>query len=125
MNTPHNIAEDVVEQILKTDAAQFRHAYIDDTHFTSRVMDALPLSPMRNPLSSAHNPLSAKKRFAIILGMTTIAALFATTFLSSGNLLIDAYMDVATDTITPAVIALLTIMMMGVVGCVSASMSNR
>lgn len=118
MTTPLNIAKDAIEQILKTDAAEYHLAYIDDAHFTSRVMDALPLV-------STQNSLSPKKRFAIIVGMTSIAALFATTFLSSGNLLIDACMDVATDTITPAVVALLTILIMAIVVSVSASMSNR
>ena len=117
MNTPLNLHKDFLDEALKDDAALSRDAYIDDAGFTLRVMDALPLQ--------SQNVLSSKKRFAIIFGMATFAALIATTLLSGGNLLIDASMDVANDTITPSVVGLLTLSLAATVAAVSAIMSKR
>ena len=117
MNTPLNLHKDFLDEALKDDAARYRDAYIDDAGFTLRVMDALPLQ--------SQNVLSSKKRFAIIFGMATFAALIATTLLSGGNLLIDASMDMATDTITPSVVGLFTITLVATVTAISAVMGKR
>ena len=121
MKPKHNIQRDVIDEALKADAAaaeQF-NAYIDDAGFTLRVMDALPAS------TSMRTTLSSTKRFSIIFGLAMVAAIIATVFLSGDNLLIDASMDVATDTITPSVIALITIMFVTTAVSVSAVLGRR
>ena len=124
MKPKHNIQRDVIDEALKADAAaaeQF-NAYIDDAGFTLRVMDALPALPTS---TSMRTTLSSTKRFSIIFGLAMIAAIIATVFLSGDNLLIDASMDVATDTITPSVIALITIMFVTTAVSVSAVLGRR
>ena len=124
MKPKHNIQRDVIEAALKADAAAAEqyNAYIDDAGFTLRVMDALPALPTS---TSMRTTLSSTKRFSIIFGLAMIAAIIATVFLSGDNLLIDASMDVATDTITPSVIALITIMLVTTAVSVSAVLGRR
>lgn len=115
MNTPLTILHDPLDEALKIDAAGYRGHYIDDAGFTLRVMDALPLQAK----------LSSQKRFAIIFGMSSFAAVIATLFLAGDHLLIDASMDVATNTISPAVVALFTIMMVSTAASIAAILSRR
>ncbi len=120
-NVKHNlnIHRDFIDEVLKADVAEHRDAYIDDAGFTLRVMDALPVS------TSMRAQLSSTKRFFIIFGMAMVAAIISTVFLSGDNLLIDASMDVATDTITPSVIALIMITLVTSVVAVSAVLGKR
>lgn len=128
MKSSVNIHRDFIDEVLKADADAQRDAYIDDAGFTLRVMDALPsatsMSTVRTSRTS-RTSLSPTKRFSIIFGMAMVAAIIATVFLSSDNLLIDASMDVATDTITPSVIALIMITFVTSVVSVSAILGKR
>ncbi len=134
MKSSVNIHRDFIDEVLKADADAQRDAYIDDAGFTLRVMDALPsatsMSTVRTSRASrtsrtSRTSLSPTKRFSIIFGMAMVAAIIATVFLSSDNLLIDASMDVATDTITPSVIALIMITFVTSVVSVSAILGKR
>ena len=122
MKSSLNIHRDFIDEVLKADADAQRDAYIDDAGFTLRVMDALPSAAS---MRTSRTSLSPTKRFSIIFGMAMVAAIIATVFLSSDNLLIDASMDVATDTITPSVIALIMITFVTSVVTVSAILGKR
>lgn len=125
MKSSVNIHRDFIDEVLKADADAQRDAYIDDAGFTLRVMDALPSATSMSTVRTSRTSLSPTKRFSIIFGMAMVAAIIATVFLSSDNLLIDASMDVATDTITPSVIALIMITFVTSVVSVSAILGKR
>ena len=119
MKSNLNIHRDFIDEVLKADVEARRDGHINDDGFTLRVIDALPAA------TSMRTSLSSTKRFSIIFGMAMIAAIIATVFLSGDNLLIDATMDVATDTITPSVIALIMITLVTSVVSVSAVLGKR
>jgi hypothetical protein len=93
-------ADAALERLLRDDAAQWRDAYITNDGFSDRVMariDALP---------APQTGLSMRQRLTII-GATVLVGVVAATFVGDGaNLLFDAVMDLATDTITPTVLGL-------------------
>ena len=86
MNTPH----DPLDEMLRNDTAGLRNTYIDDAGFTARVLDALPKS--RRSLRAL--------RFGIPFAFTLVAAIVVVCCTAGGGLAIDAFMDLATQTIT-------------------------
>ncbi len=107
MNTPLNLQRDAVDELLKADAESARAAYIDDAGFTLRVIDALPRQAQ----------LAHKLRFALPLAGAIIAAVFAALFSPVSNFVIDATMDLATQTFTDHAFALLAVLT--ALGCVA------
>lgn len=97
MSTQLNIVRDPVDELLKADAAS--QPYIDDAGFTLKVMDALP----------ARARVSAAMRVAIPFAFTIASAVVVAFFAGGENFLIDAVMDIATNTITKTSFALLAI----------------
>lgn len=89
------IIRDPVDELLKADAAEHRHQYLEDDGFTLRVLDDLP----------KHARVSAKQRIAIPLAFASIAALFVAFFTGGGNFFIDGMMDIATRSATPSAFA--------------------
>lgn len=92
-----NIVQDPVDALLKADAAMAD--YIDDDGFTLKVVDGLP----------ARARVPAMARFAILFGLTLLAAIIVTFFAGGGNFLVDAMMDMATSTMTKSAFALIGI----------------
>mgnify|MGYP001231168915 FL=1 len=81
---------DPVDELLKADAREFHHAYIDDGGFTLRVLDAMPPRPGLTPTL----------RFGIPFGLGLFAAALVLLFTAGGNFFIDAAMDIATSSMT-------------------------
>jgi hypothetical protein len=97
-----NMIRDPLDEMLKADAQLHREQYIDDAGFTLRVIDSLPAMPAPTRLSRA-------MRIGIPFGMTLIGALFVMFFAGGKNFFIDVTMDLATETITRDVVALVLI----------------
>lgn len=96
MSTHLNLHRDEVDELLKADALQQHDQHIDDNGFTLRVMDRLP----------HQKRMSAALRFAIPFGCTLFASVVAVAFTPAGSVLIDAYMDLVTETLTPSLIGM-------------------
>lgn len=94
------IIRDPVDELLKADAAEHRHQYINDDGFSLRVMDVLP----------ARRAISARQRVVIPMGFAAFAALIVVCFTNGGNFFVDAMMDIATNSATPSAFAYLTLM---------------
>jgi hypothetical protein len=103
MNTPH----DALDELLKNDAAASRDAYVDDAGFTAHVVGALP----------ARHRLPRAVRIGVPVTFTVVATVVVMCFTAAGNLAIDAFMDLATETITANAVGMLLII--GVVIAVS------
>lgn len=94
-----NTTQDPLDALLRNDAAAMRDAYIDDAGFSSRVVDALP----------ATRRLPRVIRRGVPLAFTITAAAGVARFTAGGDLAIDAFMDLATQTITANAIGMLLI----------------
>jgi len=88
MNAPLNLQKDPVDEWLKADAAATHADYIDDAGFTLRVMDALPASSFR----------MNRLRFGLPMAGAALAAVLAGAFSPIGSFMIDATMDILTNT---------------------------
>jgi hypothetical protein len=119
MNTQQ---DDALEQWLKADAAKWRDQYIDDDGFTQRVMGNLAARP-----SMAATParVTPAMRFALTYGLAIVAAAIVTFFGGGANFAIDAMMDMATSTMTTAVLGLGTMLMVAFAACAVALMQQR
>ncbi len=92
---PVSLVHDPIDALLKADADALRDIHLDDGGFTLRVMDRLP----------ARRDLSPWVRNGVPVACAGVAALFAFVFAGADNFLIDASMDVATASVTPAALA--------------------
>lgn len=87
-----------VDALLHNDAAAWRDIYIDNDGFSERVMAKVHDTPA---------PRVALRRRMAVVGASGLIGAALVVFAGGGaNLLIDAAMDLATRTITPAVLAL-------------------
>lgn len=102
MNTIRDPSDKMLDEMLKADARENRDQYIDDEGFTLRVLDSLPALPSPTRLSRA-------MRIGIPFGMTLVGALFVALFAGGKNFFIDVTMDLATETISRDVVALVLI----------------
>jgi hypothetical protein len=110
-----------IEALLARDGAQFRDQYIDNNGFSDRVM-ARVATLAANERASVR--LSNKARLMIIASTTFIALMIALTVGAGSNYLIDAVMDLATKTITPAVVGLAMLMVAAGVMAFSAASND-
>ncbi len=99
-----NMIRDPLDDILEADAREHCEQYIDDAGFTLRVIDRLSAMPSPSQLPRA-------MRIGIPFGLTLIGALFVILFAGGKNFFIDVTMDLATETITRDVVALVLIAM--------------
>lgn len=95
MNIPH----DSLEVLLKDDAAAARDAYIDDAGFTARVVGALP----------ARRGLSRAIRSGVPFTFAMVSATMVMCCTAAGSLAVDAFMDLATETMTANAVGLLLV----------------
>lgn len=105
------IVHDPVDELLKADAAEHRHQYLEDGGFTLRVLDDLP----------RHARVSGKQRIAIPLAFASIAALIVVFFTGGGNFFIDGMMDIATSSATPSAFAYVVLFVVFAVGSLVAA----
>jgi hypothetical protein len=96
-------SDDAIDALLRADAHAWRDQYIDNDGFSDQVMARVATTP-------APQKLSARARFAIIGGIAALSVVFVILFGAGGNLIIDAAMDIATETVTPAVVAIVAVL---------------
>ena len=94
-----NTAHDPLENLLKADALAMREGYIDDAGFTKRVVAAMP----------AHSRLSRAARIGVPLAFTLVASTVVMCCTAAGSLAVDAFMDLATETVTANAVGLLLV----------------
>jgi peptidoglycan/LPS O-acetylase OafA/YrhL len=109
-----NTAHDPLDDLLRRDAAELRADYIDDAGFSARVVDALP----------------ARRRGAPVLrivphAFTAAAAIVVLCCSSAGYLVIDAAMDLATETITANALGMLLVIAVVMLLSLGALSSER
>ena len=102
-------ADQTLEAMLRADAAELRTAYIHNDGFSDAVMQRVVHLP--TPLAAGGVSKFATPRLIIVSVAAAIASSVAIFGSNSGDLLIDAVMDLATFTITPAVLALAGILL--------------
>lgn len=95
MNTPY----DSLEVLLRDDAAAAGDAYIDDAGFTARVVGALP----------ARRHVSRAIRIGVPFTFAVVSATIVMCCTAAGSLAVDAFMDLATETMTANAVGLLLI----------------
>jgi hypothetical protein len=109
MNTPDHDA--LLNAMLQADAQHFQHDYIANDGFVDAVMTRVAALP------NEATKVSTKQRFTIIALATLLASVIAIMFGHGDTFLIDALMDLATKTITPAVLVLgVLLLSAGVIG---------
>jgi len=86
-----------IDALLREDAINFQQEHIANDGFSAKVMARVAMLP------SPAFRLSVKKRVAIIAAAALVAMVIAITAGAGDKFLIDALMDLATRTITPAV----------------------
>jgi ABC-type antimicrobial peptide transport system permease subunit len=106
-----------IDSLLRHDAANWRDEYIDNADFSLQVMASVVQYP-RQPF------MSAKKRRLIISLTTAMATIAVILFGAGGNFLIDAVMDIATQTITPTVIGLVVIVISMIAGGLALALDD-
>lgn len=99
MNNIHGSLHDPLESLLKDDADAMRDGYIDDAGFTARVVGALP----------ARHHLSRAIHIGVPLAFAMVAATIVMCCTAAGSLAIDAFMDLATETMTANAVGLLLV----------------
>ncbi len=112
--------DSTLDALLRADAINFQHDYIDNNGFSDRVMASVALLPSPANVTV----LTAKQRLIIIASATLLAVIIAITTGAGGSFLIDATMDLATKTITPAVIGLGVLMIAACAMALSAARSE-
>ena len=127
-NQPHDqasrlAADEAMDKMLRADAATWRDAYLDNDGFSERVMRRIAMlpTPMRGTLFS----VGTNKRIIVVSIATALASSVVVFSGAGGNLLIDAVMDIATFTVTPAVLALIGMAIMAAVVTVGVAASER
>lgn len=115
----HIEADAAIERLLRDDAAQWRDGYLSNDGFSDRVMARVSTLP------APQAGLSMQKRLAII-GATVLVGVLVATFAGNGaNLLIDAVMDLATETVTPTVLGLVALLASAGVMAITAAQGER
>ncbi len=107
------IIKDNVDELLKADAAFHRDQQVDDAGFTLRLIDNLPATSRNMPAVY----------FTIPFAFTLFAAIFVVLFSGAGNLLIDAAMDIATNSMSKSAAAFISIV--GILVAVSISAESE
>ena len=115
-------ADDALEQMLRADAAQWREHYVHNDGFSDRVMQRIAALPTPT-YAGAFGP-RAKRRLAIVSVAAALAS--ALVFFGTGGVwLIDAVMDLATQTITPHVLLMVSMLAAAAVLSISAASSEH
>jgi hypothetical protein len=113
-----SLTDDDIERMLREDATRMHEAYIDNDGFSERVMQDIVKLPVPRGLSAHHR--------IMIVAATTIGGLLLVMFAGHGNdYLIDAVMDFATQTLTPTLLAVLVVAVLGAVFGITAAADAR
>ena len=115
-------ADDALEKMLRADAAQWRDQYVHNDGFSDRVMQRIAALPAPRH-AGAFGP-RAKRRLAIVSATAALAS--ALVFFGTGGVwLIDAVMDLATQTISPHVLLMVSMLAVAAVLSIGAASSEH
>ncbi len=112
-------ADQALAVMLRTDAAEWRAAYIHNDGFSDVVMQRVAQLPA---------PTTARTftpRLVIVSAAAVISAALAMFGSGNGNLLIDAVMDLATFTVTPSVVAVGGILLVASMAAIITATAER
>jgi len=116
-------ADEAMDEMLRADAAAWRDAYLDNDGFSERVMQRIAVLPA--PLRGTLSNVGSTKRIVIVSIAAALASSVVVFSGAGGNLLIDAVMDIATFTVTPAVVALIGMTIVAAAVAVGAVANER
>ncbi len=111
-----------LEAMLQADSLAHRDQYIDNDGFSERVMARVAALPAP---ASAASTANTRRRLIIIWSAALLALVMVMTAGAGDRFLIDAFMDLATKTITPNAVGLLLIVVAAGVMGVSAASNER
>ncbi len=124
-NTPErfdqadNLAADAaLEALLNNAGDEYRSVYIDNDGFSDRVMNQIAVLPK----PAAFN---VRRRLLVVSAFATVASIIAMVAGSGADLFVDATMDIATETITPAVLGVAAILVTTAALAIAAAASER
>jgi len=116
-------ADEAMDEMLRADATAWRDAYLDNDGFSERVMQRISVLPA--PLRGSLSSVGSTKRIVIVSVAAALASSVVVFSGAGGNLLIDAVMDIATFTVTPAVVALIGMTIVAAAVAVGAVANER
>jgi hypothetical protein len=96
-------ADAALDTLLRQDASLHRDAYIDNDGFSDSIMQRIAQAP-------APGGLNLRRRFVVVSVLAAVASALVMFAGPGANFFIDVTMDIATETITPAVIGLAVIL---------------
>ncbi len=105
--TPDVSDDGAMETMLRADALAYQHNHIDNNDFADQVMTRVRLMPA--PVAIRMTSTSVGRRIGIVSAFALVGAVVVFGIGAGNNLLIDAVMDLATQTITPAAFAMMLI----------------
>lgn len=112
------LSDDDIECMLREDAALAADVYIDNDGFCERVMQDIAKLPVPRGLSATH-------RVSIIAATSIAGLLFVILAGHGGDYLIDAVMDLVTETITPTLLGITLLVFLGAVLAINAAADAR
>jgi len=116
-------ADQALAVMLRTDAAEWRAAYIHNDGFSDVVMQRVAQLPA--PTTARTFGRYFTPRLVIVSVAAVIGAALAMFGSGGGNLLIDAVMDLATFTVTPSVVAVGGILLVASMAAIITATAER
>lgn len=110
-----------LDAMLQADAQAHRDHYIDNDGFSDRVMARVAALPV----TTAAFTVIARRRLIIVWSAAILALVMVMTAGAGDQFLVDAFMDLATKTITPNAVGLLLIVTAAGILGVGAANSER
>jgi hypothetical protein len=111
-------ADQALDQLLREDAHRHRDLYIDNDGFSDRVLQRVAAIP-------APARFNVRRRMVIVSSLAAFASAVVMFSGSGMHLLIDAAMDVATETVTPAVIGVAAILVTATLLAIATAASEN
>jgi hypothetical protein len=106
-------ADAALDALIAHNVTQTRGAYIDNADFSANVMQQIAALPP---------PVSTRQRMLVVSGITFAGIVGVTFFGGGASVMVDAAMDIATQTITPSVWAVAAMFVgMAAMGVVAAT----
>ncbi len=110
-------ADAALEALLKDAAEDYRSVYIDNDGFSDRVMNQIAVLPKPAVFN-------VRRRLIVVSAFATLASIIAVFAGSGADLFVDATMDIATETITPAVLGVVAILVTAAALAIAAAASE-
>ncbi len=122
MNHSTITKHDDIDTLLRQDAVASREYHIDNIDFSDRVM--VQVAEMARSRQQ-HLAAQTRRRMIVIPVITVVTVVLVMLSQAGSNFLIDAVMDLATNTITPPVVYLFTMLTLAASLGASTIMGDR